>query len=430
MNRVDKFDVVEAWLNNVAYSHSGSKKTNMNYKFFLNRFCKFINKTPQQIVDEYDQIDEKSFKRKYGQYLKAYISELVQKQFAPNTINSHVSIVKSFFKYSDLPLSFVPCGRIRIIYHNRDLTKTELLKILGIARTRDRAFFVMMVQSGLRPYTLCLLKMKHLEPDFSEGKIPCKIEIPEEIAKGKFGTYFTFISKDAVEYLKDYFRTKPNMTADSYIFTGYGKNVEKKTKRTTFTHIFMRLVDGLRAKGELSFERIKGKPAQLRLYNLRKYFKKMATPAGEEFVEFWMGHKGGVEQHYLSKDVEFHRKRYTEKAAPHLRLESATASETDKVIQELRDQLTERNEKLRTQLMKRDEKIQELEEFRKDTIKQMHELAEMKRSVKHDLEYIRQMRKDLEFYKEGGVSVAYMKNKISKENVKKIIEESKKEHKE
>jgi len=58
----------------------------------------------------------------------------------------------------------------------------------------------------------------------------------------------------------------------------------------------------------------------------------MATPAGNELVEFWMGHTGGVERHYLSKDIEWHRKQYTEKAMPHLRLESATPSETDKSL--------------------------------------------------------------------------------------------------
>ncbi len=89
---------------------------------------------------------------------------------------------------------------------------------------------------------------------------------------------------------------------------------------------------------------------------------------------------------------------------PHLRLEELTPSETDKVIQRLEKQLTERNGEIQ-------------------------HLKEELQSFRQDIEYVKQLREDLEFYKEGGVSVAYIKNKISKEDVKKLIKESKKERK-
>jgi len=131
----------------------------------------------------------------------------------------------------------------------------------------------------------------------------------------------------------------------------------------------------------------------------------MATPAGHELVEFWMGHTGGVERHYQSKDPEWHRQQYAEKAMPHLRLETATPTETEKVIQELRAQLMDRNG-------------------------EVQQLREQLQSFQQDIEYIRQMRSELEFLKEGGVTVVYTKDKISKEDVKKLIKESKKRRKE
>ena len=60
-----------------------------------------------------------------------------------------------------------------------------------------------------------------------------------------------------------------------------------------------------------------------------------------EYVNFWMGHKTNYkaphipasDEHYFSReDVEFHRQLYKEKAMPHLRLETPTPSETDKII--------------------------------------------------------------------------------------------------
>ena len=190
-------DVVQAWIDNVAYSHSQSKGTALQYRKRLGIFCDFVGRTPQQILDDYECMRERDFRRKYATYVKALISKQLRQGYAPNSIKSHVAAVKSFFKYSDLPLGHIPVAKNRITYHNRDITKEEIRRILAVSRPRDRAFFCMMAQTGLRPGTLCRLKLKHIEPEFTEGIIPCKIEVPEEIAKGKYHSYFIayFINK-------------------------------------------------------------------------------------------------------------------------------------------------------------------------------------------------------------------------------------------
>jgi hypothetical protein len=79
------------------------------------------------------------------------------------------------------------------------------------------------------------------------------------------------------------------------------------------------------------------RPAEIRLYSLHKWFRKMAYQAGFENVEFWMGHTGpGVDANYRPVDPEFYRKIYAEKALPFLRLEAASPSESEKAIEELR----------------------------------------------------------------------------------------------
>jgi hypothetical protein len=118
-------------------------------------------------------------------------------------------------------------------------------------------------------------------------------------------------------------------------------------KPVAFSAQFNRAVRKLRNKGVLDFEVRENKPSEVRLYNLRKFFKKYTHEAGEEFSEFWMGHKGkGSIDHYRATDPEFHRKLYAEKAAPYLCLELKTPSETEKQIEELRRQLDERDKKL------------------------------------------------------------------------------------
>ena len=93
-----------------------------------------------------------------------------------------------------------------------------------------------------------------------------------------------------------------------------------------------------------------GKPRSVRLYNLRKFFRKYAGQAGVEYVNFWMGHKTNYEAphipssdvHYFSReDVESQRQLYEEKAMPFLRLETATPSETEQTIKQLEQKMEE-----------------------------------------------------------------------------------------
>jgi len=408
-----RFNLVQAWIDNVAFSHSKSESTEMGYKHYFQKFCDFIEKTPEQILEEYESMTDREFKRKYAQYVRGFIShqqrcgfvdglEGHQLNYAVGSIRRMVSIIKSFFKYNDLPLGYVPLARKSVEYHNRDITKEEIQQLLTISRPRDRAFFCMMAQSGLRPFTLCKLKYKHIQEDFEKGVVPCKIDVPKEIAKGEYRDYFTFMGEESIKYLKQYLATRLNIKPDSYLFTAHG--LTKAASPKSITRIFGKLVDKLKAKGLIDFkDRQFHKPGEIRLYNLRKFFRKYAHQAGFEIVQYWMGHvvQEGSDEHYRPTDVEFHRKLYAEKAMPHLRLESTTPSEADQAIQLLEKRLTERNG-------------------------EVQRLKEELQSFRQDVEYVRQMRKDIQFHKEGGVSVAYDKDFFSKEELEEIVKETKK----
>ena len=345
---MEKFDLVQAWTDNVAYSHSKSEGTRVQYEYALATFCDFIGKTPQQILDEYENMRDRDFRRKYAQYLRALISKRVKEGYAPGTIKTYVAIVRSFFKYNDLPLGHVPLGRAKVTYHNRDITREEVQQILAISRPRDRAFYCIIAQSGLRPITLCNLKLKNIEPEFSKGITPCKIEVPQEIAKGEFGAYFTFMGEESVKYLKAYLSTRPNVGLDDYLFTSHGAN--KPITPNTYSVIFRITIEKLKEKGIMNYEqKQEGKPRTVRLYNLRKFFRKYANQAGFEFVQFWMGHivKEGQDDHYRPKDAEFHRQLYAEKAMPFLRLETSTPSETEQTILELRRESEDKDRRIK-----------------------------------------------------------------------------------
>jgi integrase len=358
-----KFDVVKAWLDNVAYSHSRSESTRYKYRRHFGMFCDFAETSPEAILEEYDRSDERSFRRKYAMLVKAWISSFSGSGLTNGSVVDRVSAVKSFFRYNDLPIGFLPRAKIQVTYHNRDIEKEEILAIIEQSRPRERAFFAFMVQSGLRPDTIRQLQFRDLE---SLDRVPCKVNVPRTKTKGEYGEYFTFIGEDATRYLKGYLATRKNLKPTDYVFTD--DLGTKPVWKTLPSVAFQRTARRLRDSGKLQYATEKQSVktlSELRLYNLRKYFRKMAYQAGSDFVNFWMGHKPEqrADEHYFSKDAEYHRKVYAEKAMPYLRLASGLPTETERIIrnqaqeiQQLRElvqNLTEAHETLERKIRER-----------------------------------------------------------------------------
>jgi integrase len=347
-------DPVEDWLNSVAYSHSQSKATEDQYKRVWERFSNDINMTPEEIIADYERSNDRKVMRKHARLIRSWIGQLMKEGLINTSIKVMVGAVKSFYKYNDLPLGIIPQAMSGIVYHNRDITKEEIVQIMAVVKLREKAFFAVMAQSGLRPHTIRQLRLKHLE-DFE--RVPCKIEVPQELAKGKYGSYVTFIGPDTLKYLKQYLATRKNLTSDSLLFCAHD-DPKKPVNVKDMSRAFRLAARKLEKSGAIEFEIREGKPSELRLYNLRKFFRKYANQMGFENVNYLMGHTvRGSDANYKPQDPEFYRQLYAEKAMPFLRLEEPTPTETEM----LRQQHKKEMEDLQKSIAERDEKIKELE---------------------------------------------------------------------
>lgn len=342
-----KLDPVDTWLRNVAYSHSRSEGTPKNYRWGLNYFCEFAECTPQQILDEYEVSTERGFRRKWAGILKAFISQLSTTDLTISTIANIVTAVKSFFKYMDLPLGYVPLAKKRVTYHNRDITKQEIVAVINISSVRDKAFFTMAAQTGLAPGIMCKLRVKDINPEFDKGIIPFCVRVSEENAKGQFGAYFSFAGEETRKSLQAYFKTRDRLGPEDYLFTNIGTDDMLNSK--SISNLFSKALRQLRADGTLSYEVRPGKHGELRLYCLRKYFRNKSQ-AGVDFTNFWMGHSTShkapeiprSDDHYFSREaIERHRILYRDLAMPHLRLESRTPSELEQIIKDQAEKIDE-----------------------------------------------------------------------------------------
>ena len=331
-------EAINFWLNAVAYSHSGSSNTESSYRLIMSRYCEFTHQTPTQIVNDYEraeqgQISERTVLRQHNQKITLFASNLAKNHATVGTIRASVTSVMSFYKYHNLMVGKIPLPKKVVTYHNRDITRSEVVQIAALTPLRIHAFMYVMAQSGLRPFTLTKLCVKDIEQILEENTpIPCMITVSNQIEKGKLGEgHPSFICEDGVKALKLYLATRQNLTPDSLLFDGvWSSNVSK---------IFSKCAKKLAKTGAINFKIRERKPSELRLYNLRKFFRKFANQMGFEHVNYLMNHStNGSDGHYMPKDTEFYRELYREKAMPFLQLDQPTPTEHVKVLDAIKEQ--------------------------------------------------------------------------------------------
>jgi hypothetical protein len=158
-----------------------------------------------------------------------------------------------------------------------------------------------------------------------------------------------------MDYLKEYLKRRNQpLNPDEYLFT-HDKENTNPINTDIMSHLFRRTVTKLKKEGVIDFKNKESTLTnrnELRLYNLRKYFRNHAG-AGYDFVNFWMGHiaKLGVDAHYFStneskENIEEHRKKYEETALKSLRIETKTPNETESTIVELQQKLANKDKEI------------------------------------------------------------------------------------
>lgn len=383
-------DPTEIWLSKVDKRHSGSNGTAQVYRRVLRRFCRFMDTSPVQIVEgwkaaKYDLEGREQFIDDILEKVDVYENHLGKKGLSRNTISLHLSSIQSFFKYMRIPVK-LEVFTAKSAFHNRDITKDEINRILNNSTPRDKSFYLMMVQSGLRPMTLMQLTYTQIKTDFEADRVPCLIKVPRNMTKGEYAKHFTFVGSDAVKALKGYFEERKMPKDSERIYIGV------KTPNA----FSMRFGYYVRTLGLIKQEDMRPtrKPQQLRLYCLRKYFRKMAAPAGPDFVNFWMGHSLGVDEHYFSRDPEYHRKQYEEKAMPNLQIFEPSALDVSVQLREI----AKENKDLRNRLASRDVEVAELRRRIESLggVKRLAEVLERSKSLEEAFTRFKRL-KDKEF---------------------------------
>jgi integrase len=307
---------VEIWLTKTCKPSSKqtyAKEINAFSKFIVENFKLDINTLKEQFrTAKYtNEIEKERFLDKIHDVVEAYACHIKQFKYSSMHEALILSILRSYLVKAcgmrDVEITLPK--HVFVTYHNRDLTREDIKQILDQALPRDKAFFLLMLESGARPDTLCKLKYVNIKQDFEKGTVPMKIELPALILKDNPQDRFSFIGEDGIHALKAYLGNR-KLEDNEPIFTPIrpGKTVGNfgtEAFSNAFGRIVLRL--GLVQRGKSKQE---AKPRELRLYGLRKYFNNNMK-ADRAYIEFWMGHTD-TKSHYISNDPETHRKIYAE----------------------------------------------------------------------------------------------------------------------
>jgi len=283
-----------------------------------------------------------------------YVSDLEAAGRAGSYIESALKAVKSWLAHNNLEIK----RKIKIrgardtptLRNERIPTREELRRIFLSGDKKTRVACVLMAHSGLRPVTLGNYRgMDGLRiRDFPEMRVegdavefertPTMVVVRPELSKGGH-QYFTFLSEEGCEYLKDYLEERmlegEELTVDSSIIR---PKVAKKP--------FIRSVN----IGDMIREAIRKAGFSWRPYVLRAYFDTqlmLAESKGlviRDYRQFWMGHKGDIENRYttnkcrLPEDVIEDMREAYRRSQEYLQ---TTKPETgrEKLVEEFRKQL-------------------------------------------------------------------------------------------
>ena len=307
---------VEDWLFSRAEAES-SKKNYLRHIKYLKEFCQERGKNLYDIVEEH-RVSRRSgyqteldFVESWQDLIRAYTTFIKKSNnFAPMTQRNILSVAKSFMSYWKIPIDVDLPRKVYIKYHNRDLTKKEIRKILSKASQRDRTIFLLLAESGLRAKTAIHIKYRQIQEDYENGTVPMRILTPASEIKDHVGDRWSFIGEDGEKELRQYLQPRMPLNDDDFLFTSRKPEKMKGEQFTTasISTIFRHIVRSLKLQ-KTSHNTQPGKPNPLRLHGLRKYFRNNMR-ADPSYREFWMGHSLGVDSHYISRDIEFHRKEY------------------------------------------------------------------------------------------------------------------------
>lgn len=228
----------EEILNEMHTGKNHAENTKRKFKVTTDSYCEFHQMTLEELLNEADEEEEQKIrwkKRKLKQRLLTYRRHLLENNYSKQTIQTYMTNLLTLYRYFDFELEKLPSISIEDTspIQPKHLPDKEIIrKAVEIAKPRMKAIMLLMASSGLGRAEVSNLTIKdYIESTknyHNGGTIYEIINVLDQIEdviptfylkREKTGKYFTtFCSPEAVHYINDYIRTRPQIRLNDPLF--------------------------------------------------------------------------------------------------------------------------------------------------------------------------------------------------------------------
>ena len=296
-------------------------------------FCRFISKTPTQLIEEAEDEEDSNIRmkrRNIKKYLTNFLIHLRDNNKSENYISTMMTTIQSFYREYDIELP-----KIRIKSHDKnnmvttdDIVKREhILKALDHCNLKYKAIILLMSSSGMGQSEIVNLTYKDFLNAISEYYKPTKNEqfdiytinqkLQEnindligtwQIKRYKTGMpYVTFSTSECIQAILYYLidriiQNRPVKSLDDWLFETLGNKLS--------TNSMVAYFKGLNDRCEFGYV---GAHRFFTSHKLRKYFgSTLIKNKMPELTTHWlMGHKiDPVTEAYFKVDIHALKEQY------------------------------------------------------------------------------------------------------------------------
>jgi len=369
LDEFEKSVSVRYWLDGLR-NNAGPHSTVYHWVRNLKRFCDWVGKSPDELIEERKQqlkSDDQRVQHAAEMNLKRYVDHLQELGLSPNTRKNYFMSVRNFYKRNYCELTFFrgdgPGGETTT-EGCRAASKEDIRRMAEVVHPRVRALILFLKDTGLAESDACALKLKDLMVFEASDVRPLKevsdiftLEPPVPVIIRRKKTKrltITFVGKEALEALKTTLRVRQQGSPELQI-RRYGR-IEKKAslglqpETLTLDSPLFRSYEKFFAKKHLAIHHLSPHAISVLVrkaaiqagvwqegfsaHALRRYFQTALETAGTSgnWVKKMMGHAlEGSEQPYSQPQVSVLREAYA-RAYSHLAV-SEVAEQKSRVEQ-------------------------------------------------------------------------------------------------
>lgn len=348
-------------LDEIRLLHDWSDESTRAFQSTLAQYCNYNQMTLQELLNEAEQEELESIPSKHRRIKKRLIGYQLHLQKSGrkyNTITAHISRIKTFYKYYEIPLPQLPRLKNK---ENKKLNNIpshdDIKRVLLHTNTRNKALITFMASSGVSRNETANLTIQdfitstveyHNTPhdiykalqtlEYSDHIIPTWEIHRQKTSK----SYYSFSSNESSRYIIQMLRErrhKKRLYPDDRLFG---------VVPTTITTIYRRLNEtldfGVTETGGTFFH----------AHAMRSFFASVLFSEGLDYtsIEFMLGHSiGKVQEAYIMANPEKQKQKYVRLVDKVSFLENIQyqdiSSVEKKELEMLKDYKTETEKRLR-----------------------------------------------------------------------------------